>query len=256
MTAIPLQVQWHKNMSKHQSCNLLLLWCRRLSQTLGAVSSCLLTEFFYPVWLKSSKTLTTWRVGALLAQVSFTWLGPSSPSASWLRCQKERSEHQSDAERAVRWQQNEAAGTRDVISTAISVNPRGDWNGRCERGIWGKRYFFSLGSRRNIWSISKIYLWHQYRSRKMLFSQCPLLVVWGHYKLLQKSFAVCMHGTCSKRVSPGCPSPLKGFGSRIGLWHRSSLCFGCWPLRHRECTWPLVEGISRLFLPWLEWAEK
>lgn len=45
MTAIRLQVQWHKNTSKHQSCNLLLLWCKGLSQTLGAVSSCLLTEF-------------------------------------------------------------------------------------------------------------------------------------------------------------------------------------------------------------------
>lgn len=234
-----MQVQWHKNTSKHQSCNLLLLWCRRLSQTLGAVSSCLLRESFCSIWLKTSKILTTWRVGELLALVScfsslfsrnLTWLGPSSLSASWLRFQKELS-GQFISSRATLLEQGmwfpqpflwtwEVPGMEDVREEAgEEIHPHPPHPPppcAVGRGANQSQRFTSV--------------WHQHHSRKMLFSQCPLLVVRVRYKLLQESFAVCTHGTCSKRVSPGCPSPLKLFGSWLGLWHRSSLCFGSWPL--------------------------
>lgn len=161
-----MQVQWHKNTSKHQSCNLLLLWCRRLSQTLGAVSSCLLRESFCSIWLKTSKILTTWRVGELLALVScfsslfsrnLTWLGPSSLSASWLRFQKELS-GQFISSRATLLEQGmwfpqpflwtwEVPGMEDVREEAgEEIHPHPPTPPP------------TLCSRKRSWSISKIYL--------------------------------------------------------------------------------------------------
>lgn len=71
MTAISRLVQWHKNASEHQNHNLLLF--------VGVCPKCLmlfLTECLHPIWLKTSKMLITWRLGALPALVSCLLLQP------------------------------------------------------------------------------------------------------------------------------------------------------------------------------------
>lgn len=160
MTAIPMQVQWHKSTSKHHSCNLLLLWCRGLSQALGAVSSCLLTESFYPISLKTSKILTAWRVGALWVLVScfsslfsrsLKWFEPISLSASWLRCQELSGQSISSRARLLEqgmWFPQPSLWTWEVPGTE-------DVRGEC----WGREVFFlwAVGSQhsqhsRECWS--------------------------------------------------------------------------------------------------------
>lgn len=161
------------------------------------------------------------------------WFGPSSLSASWFRCQEQLS--------------------GQYVTSSDRLSEQGMWFPQLSLWTWEvpgvgdvredareERVFWAVG-RGDDQSQRSSSVWHQHHPKKMLFLQLTaLLAVWGCYKLLKKSFAVSVHGTCGKRVVSSflvAVLPIwKWFHSWIGLWHRSSLCFGCWPQLHRECT--------------------